>query len=86
MFNKIIHSRKPTGLIPKALKCSNKTVNIGAMTHEKDAHAECGKNYGSSIPSMPIPLPGICQVFVILMVSAVGNLLENLCRKPSRSG
>ena len=47
MFNKIIHSRKPTGLIPKALKCSNKTVNIGAMTHEKDAHAECGKNYGS---------------------------------------
>ena len=39
-----------------------------------------------SIPSMPIPLPGICQVFVILMVPAVGNLLENLCRKPSRSG
>ena len=36
MFNKIVHSRKPTfnGLIPKALKCSNKTVNIGAMTHE----------------------------------------------------
>ena len=35
-----------------------------------------------SIPSMAIPLPGICQVFVILMVLAVGNLLENLCRKP----
>ena len=63
MFNKIIHSRKPTGLIPKALKCSNKTVNIGAMTHEKDAHAECGKNYGSVNSKHAHPparhLPGI---------------------------
>ena len=45
MFNKIIHSRKPTGLIPKALKCSNKTVNTGAFAHERGAHAEWGKNY-----------------------------------------
>ena len=66
MFNKIIHSRKPTGLIPKALKCSNKTVNIGAMTHEKDAHAECGKNYGSVNSKHGHPparhLSGICHL------------------------
>ena len=40
----------------KALKSSNKTVNIGAMTHGHDAHAECGKN---------------CEIFLLATLTTV---------------
>ena len=86
MFNKIIHSRKPkfNGLIPKALKCSNKTVNIGAMTHEQDAHAECGKNYGWVNSKRAHPparhLSGICH----LIGPGGGEFVRKPLQKTSR--
>ena len=44
-LNKIVHSTKPTfDRLFQRLKCSNKTVNIGEITHEHGAHAEW-KNY-----------------------------------------